>query len=106
MWQDRLSSNVVDVVGLPELQCERDLDYVRTMLQLNDTITQEEVLQRFRYTYCTPLQLGFPENNSLSIGSMKLKILSAFCFCSRCDIQLAYWQRINTNGDAPKDLFS
>jgi hypothetical protein len=26
--------------------------------------------------------------------------------CLRCDIQLAYWQRINANGGAPNDLFS
>ncbi len=26
--------------------------------------------------------------------------------CSRCDIQIVYWKRINANGGAPNDLFS
>ena len=37
------------VTGLPELQSEADLDYVRVRLQLNDTITQQEALAHFRY---------------------------------------------------------
>jgi hypothetical protein len=59
---ETLPSNIpfVSVVfdpGLPELRCEKDLDYVRRALQLDDTITHQEALLHFR------LQLtGMPHN--------------------------------------------
>ena len=36
--------------GMPELQSENDLEYMRTALQLNDDISEEEALAHFRYT--------------------------------------------------------
>ena len=34
--------------GMPELQSEADLEYMREMLQLNDNITEEAALTHFR----------------------------------------------------------
>jgi phosphatidylinositol kinase/protein kinase (PI-3 family) len=39
--------------GMPELQSECDLEYMRTALQLNDDISEEEALAHFRFDiYC------------------------------------------------------
>ena len=34
--------------GMPELQAESDLEYMRTALQLNDDINEEAALEHFR----------------------------------------------------------
>ena len=35
--------------GMPELKSERDLEYVRGVLGLDDDISQETALEHFRY---------------------------------------------------------
>ena len=39
--------------GMPELQSESDLEYMRTALQLNDEISEEEALAHFRFDFMT-----------------------------------------------------
>ena len=37
--------------GMPELQSECDLEYMRTALQLNDDISEDEALAHFRFDF-------------------------------------------------------
>merc|ERR1712241_936477 len=45
--------------GMPELQSEADLEYMREMLQLNDNITEEAALTHFRKDFNTSLQQSY-----------------------------------------------
>jgi len=42
--------------GMPELQAESDLEYMRTALQLNDNITKEQALLHFRKNFNNSLK--------------------------------------------------
>ena len=66
------------VTGLPELQSEADLDYVRVRLQLNDTITQQEALAHFRYH----INMGkYTRGRKPQTDGQILSFFSNFLFC-------------------------
>ena len=45
--------------GMPELQAEADLEYMRTQLQLDQSITEEQALKFFRNEFNSSLRKGF-----------------------------------------------
>jgi len=45
--------------GMPELQAEADLEYMRTQLQLDQSITKEKALEFFRNEFNSSLKKGY-----------------------------------------------
>ena len=57
--------------GMPELKCEEDLEYMRTSLQLNDDISQEEALAHFRRDFNSSLKQAYTITTNWWIHTLK-----------------------------------
>eukprot|EP00092_Neocalanus_flemingeri_P011672 GFUD01012577.1.p1 GENE.GFUD01012577.1~~GFUD01012577.1.p1 ORF type:complete len:1133 (+),score=268.09 GFUD01012577.1:126-3524(+) len=57
--------------GMPELQSESDLEYMRDALQLNDKISEEEALAHFRCEFNTSLKQAYTVTTNWWLHTLK-----------------------------------